>query len=526
MPTPAQPLAIGPRENEPNPPPQAQQTDADDPFKNFTMTATKWRFSPRNPCSLVRPPISQVAQHAAGLFSGAYDRDPLCHYLVGDYTNDDIRGHLVPYWTAIVGAALLQGATIYEANQWTTAAIVFDPKRAIDDVAIWSPCARRKFKDVWKTLDDGARGRLMKGYCPKSRSMREIAVGNRGAFTIFAIATTHGRQSQGFGRTMITRFQGIAYARNVPLYVEATVPSVRETLLSVGFAHAREDRIGVGECTEDGKFRRNEPLVGVRLWGMIWQPEVGPWTFIPRPLNNDQQAPESSDSKAPTPPKPIPENGAKIIPLAGPPAKADSEEESGTDPKASTGADEEEHLPTGQLELDSDRLLEPAASQAIESTSSIEPAPIKREYAKPLKTREKQDTTGFTQPGPSRSKAGFEPIPEEEGPISPEISKADRETIFPDKGLEQELFGKGDNANVKDTRGKQKTPFEGVVITEALGDTQKLSGEQAEDERQTEESDDKSSLEGKEREGTHTEDVGEEDIRSRKSVEKEIDKLR
>jgi hypothetical protein len=87
-------------------------------------------------------------------------------------------------------------------------------------------------------------------------------------------------------------------------------------------------------------------------------------------------------------------------------------------------------------------LMADLPSQAIE-TCSTAPVPIQAGRTKaegPTKTR--RGSAGLNMPGPSTS--GQRTVPEtiqEEPDVSPETSKADRDTVFPDKGLEGALFG-------------------------------------------------------------------------------------
>jgi hypothetical protein len=98
----------------------------------------------------------------------------------------------------------------------------------------------------------------------------------------------------GLARTLITKLQAKAYDEGVPLWIETAMPRVRDALLTLGFMIDSERRIAEGECTRDGKFIDNERLAGIRVFGMMWTPQPGPYLFINTPTEQNLLPPPAS----------------------------------------------------------------------------------------------------------------------------------------------------------------------------------------------------------------------------------------
>ncbi|KAL3443376.1 hypothetical protein BJX65DRAFT_311877 [Aspergillus insuetus] len=359
-----------------------------------------------------------------------------------------------------------------------TIAIVFPPERCIDRGRM-RRCALNGFKEIWRLTTQNGEKRLLDGYCRVSSEMRKEALGERGGFCIFALGTIHADQ-----------------------------------------AKDSERRVGQGECTNDGKFLNNERLTGILVFGMSWTPRPGPYLFINTPAEQNLPPPAAflpSDQETTA--------GAIVIPeasrAAGSQAKRPRDDTSIA--RASAAELSGDGWPTtGPMDLDNETThlldemsIQPVAtasgpavdegllptdlpSQAVE-TCSTAPVPIKTDQS-----------AGPSKPGPSTSRRRI--IPEtiqEEPDVSPETSKADRDTVFPDKGLEGALFGeelpqgetgKGESALVPPPEGEN-------------GHSQPAS--------------DESSTDSDMAKHLHSdEDVGEEDIDTRRSVQQEIDTLR
>jgi hypothetical protein len=149
------------------------------------------------------------------------------------------------------------------------------------------------------------------------------------------------------------------------------------------------------------------------------------------------------------------------------------------------------------MDFDDDQtpLLDEMSSQALETCST---APVNIQ-------------AGRSKPGPSIS--GRRIIPEtiqEEPDVSPKPSKADRDTVFPDKGLEGALIGV---EAAQGETGKGKAALQDAPEGEN-GHSQPASDESSTDSDTTKHP------------RSDEEDVGEEEIDTRRSVQQEIDTLR
>ncbi|KAL2852086.1 hypothetical protein BJY01DRAFT_244699 [Aspergillus pseudoustus] len=510
MAEPTRPINVSDQGGAQHPQETAENTATVDPLPNLEVTETKWGLELSLLCSSNRTttPLSQKRNAAANLFSQAYDRDPICHFLIGDMTNDTIRTHLVPYWKAIVRAALMQGATIYEGNRWSTAAIVFPPGKSIDDRSRWRSFALSGFDEVWKVIAKDGKKRLIDNYCAASTQMKETALGDRRGFHIFALATMHHEQSKGLARTFITRLQEMAYREKAPLWIETAVPRTHELLWTTGFVLAAECQVGEGICTANGKFNGGESKPGIKLQGMIWIPTAGPYRLCQLPPEGKTPAAGASGAVLPAVGKPTDQehdgnpiaesstaaaaSGAKwteqtMARLGWRPQEEDESTATGYmhvedlrpllggDPyeEGSKSASKSKARQSGAGDVqDSDPLPSGMASQAIMSTSPVEPVAIKGESTEAAKGKAPQCKGGLSRTPSSRPGAGgrkvrFDSIEEEEEEeeegeeelkLSPDVGKADRWMLFPDKELEQEFWGKGgDGIHESPTRYTRRT---------------------------------------------------------------------
>ncbi|KAL2849709.1 hypothetical protein BJX68DRAFT_267025 [Aspergillus pseudodeflectus] len=519
---PSQPLPIAEHENEPLAPDNTNPTLVTRPLSNFEYTEVRWRFDILRPCGIRDRKLRDYRTQAATVLGQVYDRDALCQYLLGRMSQEVFRTFSRTLWLAIIRAALLQGATLYEGNNFKTVAIVFPPGRCIDRERMRC-CALNGFKDIWRLTGQNGAKRLLDGYCRVSREMRREALGDRGAFCIFALGTIHAHQAKGLARTLITKLQALAYDAGVPLWIETAVPRTRDTLLTLGFMVDSERHVGMGECTNDGKFVNNEPLTGILVFGMIWNPRPGPYLFMNTPAEQDPLPPaadQPSGQETPT--------GAIVIPKG---SRAERPRNDTSIAQSSTAELSGDEGPvTGPMEFDErTRLLDAMSSQAVDEGPSLAdlpsqaietcltaPVPIQAgqtqtgpiEVGAPQKAR--RGRAGARKPDPSASgaRALAETI-EEESDVSPKPSKADRGIVLPDKGLEEALFADG---SAEGETGKGKSAL--------------LEAPEGENGYSQPASDESSTDSYMKKHLRFDEDVGEEDIDTRQSVQQEIDTLR
>ncbi|KAJ0418781.1 hypothetical protein BJY00DRAFT_314692 [Aspergillus carlsbadensis] len=483
---PTQPLTIAGRENEPVATDSTHRTLVTRPLSNFDYTSVSWRFDILRPCGFRNEKLRDYREQAATVLGEVYERDAICRYFLGRMSQDVFRTFSESLWLAIIRAALLQGATLYEANNFKTIAIVFPPGRSIDQGRM-RRCALNGFKDIWRLTGQNGEQRLLDGYCRVSREMRSQALGHRGGYCIFALGTIHANQTKGLARTLITKLQEKAYEARVPLWIETAMPRVRDMLKTLGFTLEQERHVGMGECTEYGTFVNGEPLIGVQVFGMIWHPRPGPYLFIHIPAEQKLPPPASHQpSVQGTPPDAI------FIPEGSRPEETRAERRRSDTSVAQSSAVEppgDEEPATGPLDFhDRAPLLQDLPSQAIETCST---APVSIKAAGPLKARRGSVGAGPSKPGPSTT-----------------ASKADRDAVYPDKGLESALFGEG----TVERKNGEGEPAKWTPQGEN-GHSQPAS--------------DESSNESYATKHFHpNEDLGEEDIDTRKSVQQEIDTLR
>ncbi|KAL3491037.1 hypothetical protein BJX62DRAFT_237636 [Aspergillus germanicus] len=259
-----QPMPISGQENVPVAPDNTDRTLVSQPLRNFDHTEVRWSFDILKPCGIRDRKLRHYRSQAATVLGQVYDRDPLCQYVLGRMSQEAFRTFSRTFWLAIIRAALLQGATLYEGNEFKTIAIVFPPGRCIDQGRM-RRCALNSFKETSSLINQNGEKRLLDGYCRVSREMRKEALGERGGLCISALGTIHVEQAKGLTRTLITKLQAKAYDEGVPLWIEIAMPRVRDALLTLGFMIDSERRVGEGECTRDGKFIDNERLTGIRV---------------------------------------------------------------------------------------------------------------------------------------------------------------------------------------------------------------------------------------------------------------------
>jgi hypothetical protein len=150
-------MPVAGQENVPVAPDNTDRTLVAQPLTNFDYTEVRWSFDILKSCGIRDRKLRHYRSQAATVLGQVYDRDPLCQYVLGRMSQEVFRTLSRTFWLAIIRAALLQGATLYEGNNFRTIAIVFPPGRCIDRGRM-RRCALNGFKELWRlTTQNGER---------------------------------------------------------------------------------------------------------------------------------------------------------------------------------------------------------------------------------------------------------------------------------------------------------------------------------------------------------------------------------
>lgn len=90
------------------------------------------RYSPSFGSSANHDPdfLSQVS----GLNGRVFATDPVVTYMLLDMSREERLAYLPTYWSTLVRSALMNGASITEADGWKAASVIIPPGKAIDNV--------------------------------------------------------------------------------------------------------------------------------------------------------------------------------------------------------------------------------------------------------------------------------------------------------------------------------------------------------------------------------------------------------
>ncbi|KAF2814352.1 uncharacterized protein BDZ99DRAFT_380243, partial [Mytilinidion resinicola] len=209
-------------------------------------------------------------ESATELFSKAFESDPTIAYCLANLTQkqrDDCRPRVI---RAIITAATLNAGTIDEVNDWKCCGAVLTPGHMMDDFmslirsgmpfAMWS----MGFWGCYRAITEMG---------PMSMACKEKVLPGQGkCYYILYVATAPSGRRQGLCSALVKHYQQLAVRDEVPIYLEATSRYSCSLYQKLGFSVVDEFTVGRGKHATDGRLEDGGP--GVKIWGMIWRPEV------------------------------------------------------------------------------------------------------------------------------------------------------------------------------------------------------------------------------------------------------------
>ena len=110
---------------------------------------------------------------------------------------------------------------------------------------------------------------------PRAAAARSLALGPHERYLyVFFVGTREDCRGRGLASALVTHYQGLATAADLPIWLEATTAKSRDIYLKVGFEVVQEIVLGKGRVGSDGLVvTAGDEAVGVGVWGMVWRPE-------------------------------------------------------------------------------------------------------------------------------------------------------------------------------------------------------------------------------------------------------------
>ncbi|KAF2500863.1 hypothetical protein BU16DRAFT_614560 [Lophium mytilinum] len=223
----------------------------------------------RNGVSITTGGLERI-EAATEQFSKAFESDPTIAYCLANLTReqrDNCRPRVI---SAIITAAILNAGTIDEVNGWKCCGAVLTPGHMMDDImsliragmpaAMWS----MGFKGCYRAIMEMG---------PLSMACKEKVLPGKGkCYYILYVATAPSGRRQGLCSALVKNYQQLAERDKVPIYLEATSKYSCCLYQKLGFSVVDEMIVGKGKHAADGRLEGGGP--GVKIWGMIWRPEI------------------------------------------------------------------------------------------------------------------------------------------------------------------------------------------------------------------------------------------------------------
>jgi hypothetical protein len=91
-------------------------------------------------------------------------------------------------------------------------------------------------------------------------------------YHVFFIGTAREGRGQGLCSTLIKHYQAVAARDHMPLWLEATTAYSMQLYSKLGFRTVSDVVLGKGKAAPDGT--KCEGGEGVKIWGMVWEPQL------------------------------------------------------------------------------------------------------------------------------------------------------------------------------------------------------------------------------------------------------------
>jgi N-acetylglutamate synthase-like GNAT family acetyltransferase len=116
---------------------------------------------------------------------------------------------------------------------------------------------------------------MLAEYTPLTDSCKAKGLkGRKDYYYVFFIGTLPSEQGKGLCSALMRKYQSQARKEGVPVWLEATTAYSRDLYLKLGFKTIDEMVLGKGSAATDGTACKGGE--GVKIWGMIWEPEAQP----------------------------------------------------------------------------------------------------------------------------------------------------------------------------------------------------------------------------------------------------------
>lgn len=221
-----------------------------------------------NPAPLLTS-IPERIPKTATLYADAFRTDPVITYMLCNLTPERKNAWLYSYFTRLLTAAGLNGATFDEAQDFTSVQVIIPPGKKADN--LWTLIPAGIIGALWMVGFQGCK-RMMSEFTGLSEKAKKKGLkGENKYFYIFFIATREDQRGKGLSSALIRKCQERARNKGLPVWLEATTEKSQRLYSKLGFELVERMVLGKGVAGPDGaRLKGGE---GVPIWAMVWWPD-------------------------------------------------------------------------------------------------------------------------------------------------------------------------------------------------------------------------------------------------------------